>query len=389
MNNTIAELAGKISERITTIRHDIHQHPEIGRKEFRTAGVIASFLDEIGVSHTRCTETGVVALIGSGEGRVIALRGDMDALSMPDSSGLMYASVNEGLAHACGHDGHVAVLLGTAWVLKQLERDLPGTVKLIFQPDEEGGTGARSMIEAGALENPAPEVIYAIHGWPDFSPGKVGYRFGPVLASVNSFRIIARGRGTHGALPHAGVDPVAMAARIIDGVQHIRSRMISPLEPVVISICTIEGGTAVNVIPDEVVMKGTIRTLNPNTQKAVLDMMERMVAGTARASGGEGIFDVTASFPPTINDTRATAFARDVIADLIGAENAVEVEQSSMGGEDFSAFLQEVPGSFLMLGVGDRIAIHNPSFDFNDEVIPVGIQVMAGISVRFLEKGLD
>ena len=388
MDSTIAGLADTISGRIIAIRHDIHQHPEIGRKEFRTAGIIESFFDEIGVSHSRCTETGVTALIGSGGGRVIALRGDMDALSMPDCSGLPYASVNEGLAHACGHDGHVAVLLGVAWVLKKIERDLPGTVKLIFQPDEEGGTGARAMIEAGALENPSPEVIYAIHGWPDFPAGRVGYRFGPVLASVNSFSITVRGRGTHGALPHMGVDPVAIAGRIIEGVQHIRSRMINPLEPVVISICTIEGGTAFNVIPDEVVMNGTIRTLNPETQKAVLDMMKRMVAGTALASGGEGIFEVPESFPPTINDNRATAFARDIIAELLGAENAVEVQQSSMGGEDFSAFLQRISGSFLMLGVGGRVAIHNPAFDFNDEAIPVGIRVMAGIAVRFLERGL-
>ncbi|MFC1606503.1 M20 family metallopeptidase [Candidatus Latescibacterota bacterium] len=385
--DNITSLIGNIITRVLDIRHDIHQHPEVGLTEHRTAGVIEGFLDEIGVAHERCTETGVVAHIGSSGGRVVALRADMDALAMPENSGQQHASVNDGVAHACGHDGHVAMLLGTAWVLKQVEDKLNGMVKLIFQPDEEGGTGAKKMVDAGVLESPRPDVIFALHDWPGFPVGTVGYRFGPVLASVNSMKIVVKGKGTHGALPHAGIDPVTISARIIDGLQLIRSRMIDPLDPIVISVCTIHGGSAVNVIPDEVILGGTIRTVKPETQTRVLELIELMAVDTARASGGDATVTFPGSFPPTVNDDKATAFARDVIADNLGKDHAHEVTTTSMGGEDFSHYLKQIPGTFLLLGVGDRVALHNPAFDFNDEAIPAGIRVMTEMVVKFLDNG--
>ena len=388
MDSRIAQLSEEIREKVTLIRHDIHSHPEICFQESRTAGVIEAFLEESGVPHERCTDTGVVAVIGKGNGHIVGLRSDIDALNMPDLSGLPYASEYEGVCHACGHDGHIAILLGTAWVLKQFENELAGKVKLIWQPAEERGAGADKMIRNGVLNNPAPEAIFALHGWPNMPVGTAGYSFGPSLASTDNFEIIVRGKGTHGAMPHGGVDPITIAARIVEGLQHIRSRMINPLTPVVITVGTIHGGSTVNVIPDEVTMSGTIRTLDIETRNLIPELMDRMTVQTARASGGDAVFNITEGYPPTINEDRATAFARDVLKDILGPENVNEIMKPVMGGEDFAYYLEKIPGTFFRLGVGDRPALHNSSYDFNDETIPVGIRVMTGIAVRFMNEGL-
>ena len=388
MHNLITKLSKEIHDRVTLIRHDIHKHPEIAYQETRTAGVIETFLNEIGISHKRCTKTGVVGIIGKGNGHIVGLRSEMDALEMPDRSDLSYNSVHENTAHACGHDGHSAILLGTAWVLKQLENELSGTVKFIWQPAEEGGAGAQKMIEHGVLEPPEPEAIFALHGWPSLPLGKAGYRFGPTMASVDNFEITVMGKGTHGAQPHTGVDPVVIAARIVDGIQLIRSRMINPLEPIVITVGTIHGGSATNVIPDEVTMTGTIRALNPDIRGMIPAMMERMTAETARASGGEAVFSLKDCYPATINEDRATAFVRDTLHEILGPENVVEIKTPVMGGEDFAYYLEKIPGSFFRLGVGNTPPLHSSAFDFNDDAITVGIRVMAGLAVRFMECGL-
>ncbi len=314
-----------IRQKLTEIRHDIHMHPEISFSEERTAGVVESFLDEIGVPHTRCAGTGIVAVIGNGDGHIVGLRSELDALPMPDLSDLPYASIHENAAHACGHDGHVAILLGTAYVIKKNESEIEGTVKLIWQPAEEGGAGARKMIEDGVFASPAPEAIFGLHGWPSLPVGKAGYRFGPSMASTDDFEIIVRGKGTHGAMPHGGIDPIPIAARIVDGIQTIRSRMIDPVKPLVITVSTIHGGTAVNVIPDKVTMSGTIRCLDHETREEIPHLMERMITETALASGGKSEFILTEGYPPVINETRSTAFARDPVVDNLGAVILVEV----------------------------------------------------------------
>jgi len=386
MNNRIKKLAEEIKEHIILIRHDIHQHPETAYREKRTAQVIETFLDEIGVPSQRCAGTGVAAVIGSKEDHVIGLRSEMDALPTPDLSGLPYSSVNNGISHACGHDGHSAILLGTAWVLKQIESELNGKVKLIWQPAEEGGAGARKMIEEGVLDSPAPEAIVALHGWPTLDVGKVGYRFGPAMASTDNFEIIVQGKSTHDALPHAGVDPIPISARIIEGIQHIHSRMLNPLTPLVITIGTIHGGTTENIIPDKVKMTGTIRTIDPDTRKIIPDLMKRMVIETAQASGGDAECNILAGYPQTINDDTTTAFARDTLEEILGKHNLVEIPNPVMGGEDFAYFLEKIPGTFIRLGVGESPPLHNSMYDFNDEAIPFGIRIMAGIAVKFLGK---
>jgi len=388
MNERIAKLAGEITPRLVPIRHDLHHHPEIRFREFRTAGVIDAFLDDNGVSHERCTETGVVALIGPQKGRVVALRADIDALPMPDRSGLPYASVNENTCHACGHDGHTSMLLGAAWVLKQIEDELAGTVKLIWQPAEEQEGGASKMIRAGVLESPAPEAIFGLHDWPGIAVGKAAYSFGPSMASADNFEITVKGKGTHGALPHGGIDPITIAARIVEGLQLIRSRMINPVTPMVITVGTINGGSAVNVIPDEVSMTGTFRCLDAQTRAEIPRLMERMAVETARASGGDAVFRLDEGYPPVVNEERATAFARDAVRDILGPDNALEITSPVMGGEDFAYYLEKIPGSFLRLGIGDRPPLHNTAFDFNDDAIPFGVRVLAGLAVRYLETGL-
>lgn len=389
MKNQIAELAKKIAGDITRIRHDIHQHPETGYQETRTAGIIESFLDEHGIPHQRCAGTGVTALVGREGGRVVGLRSEMDALKTPDLTGLPYASRNEGVAHACGHDGHIAMLLGATWVLKQLEDELPGMVKFIWQPAEEGGAGGKKMIEDGVLEAPSPEAIFAVHGWPSLAVGAASYRFGTAMASVDNFEIVVKGTGAHAAMPHAGIDPIPISAGIIEGIQRIRSRMINPVTPCVISITTIHGGTVENIIPDEVTMTGTIRTIDPETRRTVPELMERTAVMIARASGGDTRFRLVGEgYPPTVNDRAATAFARDALIDLLGSENVVENKEPVMGGEDFAYYLEKIPGTFIHLGTGDRPPLHNSAYDFNDESIPYGIRIMAGIAEEFLRKGL-
>ncbi len=388
MNERIAKLAGEILEKIIGIRHDIHQHPETCYNESRTAGVIETFLDDIDLPHKRYAITGVAAVIGNAKGHIAGFRSEMDALKTTDLTGLPYASVYEGISHACGHDGHIAVLLGTAWVLKQMEKELKGKVKLIWQPAEEGGAGARKMIEEGVLEPPTPEAIFSLHGWPSLDVGKSAYRFGSAMASVDNFEIIIKGMSAHGAMPHKGVDPVTISARVIEGVQLIRARMINPITPLVITIATIHGGTVENIIPDEVIMTGTIRTIDTETRNIIPELMENMTVQTAKASGGDAVFNLTKGYPPTINEQNATAFARDALKDILGANNVIELNNPVMGGEDFAYFLEKIPGTFMRLGVGERASLHNSSYDFNDEAILFGIRIMAGIALRFCEKGL-
>ena len=388
MNDRITALADQITARVIDIRHDIHRHPEIGYHEVRTAALVESFLDELGIPHHRYGGTGVAGIIGTGGGHIVGLRSEMDALPTEDLSGMPYASEHEGVAHACGHDGHIAILLGTAWVLKQLEAELPGTAKLIWQPAEEGGGGAAKMIEEGVLDQTAPEAIFAVHGWPGLAVGHAAYRFGPAMASVDNFEITITGRSAHAAMPNAGVDPIPISARIVDGIQTIRSRMIDPLKPSVITVATIHGGSAVNVIPDEVKLTGTIRTLDPHTRRTIPELMRQMVEHTAKAAGGRGKCVLKDGYPPTINEPLATAFAREAITEILGSENCREIPEPVMGGEDFAYYLERIPGSFLRLGVGDRPGLHNSTYDFNDAAIPVGIKVMTGIAVKFCREGL-
>lgn len=386
MNGQFDSYIDEILGRIIEIRHDIHQHPETAYNETRTAGVIEAFLDESGIPHKRYAGTGVVGTIGKPGGRTVGLRSEMDALPTDDLSGLPWASEYPGFAHACGHDGHIANLLGTAYILKQIEPELAGSVACIWQPAEEGGAGAAKMIADGLLDDIPLEAVFAIHGWPGLDVGNVGCRFGSAMASVDNFEVSVKGKSAHAALPNDGIDPIVIAAQIVNGYQHVRARMFDPLTPFVVSTTTIHGGTAYNIIPESVEMTGTIRTLDPETRKKVPELLERMTVKTADASGGEAAFTLVEGYPPTINEVKATAFAKEAIAAEIGESNVVEIMQPVMGGEDFSYFLEKIPGSFLRLGVGNTPSLHNSHYDFNDKAIPTGIKALSSIAKAYLDQ---
>ncbi|MFG6465183.1 M20 aminoacylase family protein [Roseateles sp. BYS87W] len=368
---------------ITAIRRDLHKHPELCFHEARTADVIAKALTDWGIPiHRGLGTTGVVGIVKNGTSdRAVGLRADIDALPMTERNQFPHASSYLGRMHACGHDGHTAMLLAAAKHLAQ-HRNFDGTVYLVFQPAEEGGGGAREMIKDGLFEKFPMEAMFGAHNWPGMKAGEFALKTGPVFASSNEFKITLRGKGSHAAMPHLGVDPVPAACQLVTAFQTIISRNKRPIDPGVISVTMIHAGEATNVVPDSVVMEGTVRTFTLE----LLDLLEqRMKAMTEQLAGA---FELTAEFefrrnyPPTINHPAETEFARRALTDMVGADHVHEFEPT-MGAEDFSYYLLDKPGCYFLIGNGDgthRVGghglgpctLHNPSYDFNDDLIPLG-----------------
>ena len=380
---------------ITTLRRDIHAHPELCFQEQRTADVIAQALTDWGIPvHRGLGTTGVVAIIKNGTSdRAVGLRADIDALPMQEGNSFAHASRHPGKMHACGHDGHTAMLLAAAKHLAR-HRNFDGTVYLIFQPAEEGGGGAREMIKDGLFDKFPMEAVFGAHNWPGMAVGQFALKAGPCYASSNEFRIVLKGKGAHGAMPHLGVDPVPAACAMVQGFQTIISRNKRPLDTGVISVTMIHAGEATNVIPDSCEIQGTVRTFTTE----VLDLIERRMKAIAEATCAA--FEATCDFhfkrnyPPTVNHPAETEFARRLLGEVVGPENVLEFEPT-MGAEDFSFFLQEKPGCYFLIGNGDGdhregghglgpCMLHNPSYDFNDDLIPLG----ATAWVRLAEKWL-
>jgi amidohydrolase len=385
------EISDDLIQRLTTIRRDIHKNPETAFEESETAGLIASFLDDLDLDVRRGVGgTGVTAVIpGTREKPVVALRADMDALPMKEETGLPYASTF-GAMHACGHDGHVAVLLGAAAVLAGAREDLPGVVKVIFQPAEEKGLGAAAIIEDGVLEDPKVNAIFSLHSWPDLEVGRIGIRSGPMCASAEAFKITVEGKGCHGGYPHRGIDPIVAAAKIIDNLQVLVSRERDPLDPAVISIGMIEGGTAPNRIPDEVILQGTVRALHEETRIEMHEKMKRVIEGTAKALGAEGYLAMLPGGTKVVlNDPAMTRLVREAAEESLGAGSVSELDNPTMGGEDFSEYLQQVPGCFFRLGIrgkdqSDHPSLHQSDFNFNDDAIEPGVRILAATARRYL-----
>jgi hippurate hydrolase len=368
---------------MATLRRDIHAHPELCFKEVRTAEVVAQKLTEWGIPmHRGLGTTGVVGIVKGGtSGRAIGLRADMDALPMQEFNTFSHASVHPGKMHACGHDGHTAMLLAAAQHMAQ-HRDFDGTVYLIFQPAEEGGGGAREMIKDGLFEKFPMEAVFGMHNWPGAAAGQFAASAGPVMASSNEFKITIRGKGGHAALPHNALDPLPVACQMVQAFQTIVSRNKKPIDAGVISVTMIHAGEATNVIPDSCELRGTVRTFTVE----VLDMIERRMRQVAEHTCAA--FEVTCEFefvrnyPPTINSAKEAEFARQVMASIVGPDKVL-VQEPTMGAEDFSYMLQAKPGcySFIMNGDGAHremghgggpCMLHNPSYDFNDALIPLG-----------------
>jgi hippurate hydrolase len=381
---------------LASLRRDIHAHPELGYQEHRTSALIADTLALWGIPvHRGLGGTGVVGIVRNGNAtRAVGLRADIDALPVTERNTFAHASVHQGRMHACGHDGHTAMLLAAARYLAA-HRDFDGTVYLVFQPAEEGGGGARAMIRDGLFERFPMEAIFGIHNWPGLAVGQFAVRAGPVFASTSEFKVTIRGRGAHAAMPHNSIDPLPVACQIVQAFQTVISRNKSPLDAAVISATMIRASEATNVIAESCELQGTVRTFTAE----VLDMIEqrtrRIAEATCQAFGAGCEFTFTRNYPPTVNHARETGFVRELLGELVGAGNVKEFEPT-MGAEDFSYFLLEKPGCYFVIGNGDdthRSAghgegpcmLHNPSYDFNDELIPLG----GSMWVRLVEKWLN
>ncbi|MGZ5200876.1 MAG: M20 aminoacylase family protein [Telluria sp.] len=366
------------------IRRDIHAHPELCYEEQRTADVVAARLTEWGIPIVRgLGVTGVVGIIKNGTSpRAIGLRADMDALPMQELNTFGHASRHAGKMHACGHDGHTAMLLGAAHYLSR-HRNFDGTVYLIFQPAEEGGGGARRMIEDGLFDKYPMDAVYGMHNWPGIPVGKFGVVAGPMMASSNEFRVVVKGKGAHAAQPHRGVDPVMAAVQIAQAWQTIVSREKNPLDTAVLSITQIHAGSATNVIPDEAVMVGTVRTFTTKVLDLIEQRMREIAHGVAAAFNASVDFDFERNYPPLVNHAAETAFAVKAMQAVVGEAKVDTNVEPTMGAEDFAYMLQAKPGCYVFIGNGEgdhRVSghglgpcqLHNASYDFNDQLLPIG-----------------
>ncbi len=381
---TILEATAKVEQKVIELRHHLHRHPELSFQEEQTAALVQRELALLPLSDLTpgVYGTGVTALLqGNGsDPRTILLRADMDALPIQEDTGLPFSSEVPGVMHACGHDGHTAILLGAAMVLSELRAHLPGSVKLVFQPAEETEGGAEGMIREGVLENPHVDAAVGLHLWGSVPRGVVEYRSGPLMAAPDVFSIRVIGKGGHAALPHQCIDPVPMAAAIIQQFQTLIARRVDPLESVVLSVCRLEAGTAFNVIPDEVLLEGTVRTLNQEVREAIPGMIEDVLRQVTGIHGGSYHLDYSFRYPPLVNDPAITDLVRKAAEDVLGADRVRKAKQPNMGGEDFAYFARAVPSSFFYLGIApseeDLVRHHHPTFRIDDTVLKDGIAVL-------------
>jgi amidohydrolase len=382
---------------IAALRRDIHAHPELCFEERRTSDLIAKALTDWGIEvHRGLGTTGVVGIVKGGTSdRAVGLRADIDALPMTEFNRFEHASRHAGKMHACGHDGHTAMLLGAAKHLAQ-HRDFDGTVYLVFQPAEEGGGGAREMIKDGLFEKFPMEAIFGAHNWPGLAVGQFAVKSGPCFASSNEFKITITGRGSHAALPHNGIDPVPVACQMVQAFQTIITRNKRPIDAGVISVTMIHAGEATNVVPDACVIEGTVRTFTLEVLDLIERRMKEIAEHTCAAFGAQCGFEFHRNYPPTINHDAETAFFRRAAADVAGADNVIDFEPT-MGAEDFSYFLQVKPGCYFLIGNGDGAhrslghgegpcMLHNPSYDFNDDLIPLGATLWVRLAQAWLAE---
>jgi hippurate hydrolase len=382
---------------IAALRRDIHAHPELCFEELRTADLVAAKLTEWGIPvHRGLGKTGVVGIVKKGSSsRALGLRADMDALPMQEFNTFPHTSRHAGKMHACGHDGHTAMLLAAAQHLAA-HRNFDGTVYLIFQPAEEGGGGAREMITDGLFDKFPMEAVFGMHNWPGAPVGTFSLSPGPVMASSNEFKITVRGKGSHAALPHNGIDPVPIACQMVQAFQTIITRNKKPVDAGVISVTMIHAGEATNVVPDRCELQGTVRTFSVE----VLDMIERRMRQVAEhvcaAHEAQCEFEFARNYPPTINSESEALFARAVMADIVG-ESSVQAQEPTMGAEDFAYMLQAKPGAYCFIGNGDGAhremghgggpcMLHNPSYDFNDDLIPLGATYWVRLAEAWLTR---
>ena len=390
----VSNSINQMYEEMKTWRQDLHRIPEIGLEEYKTSKYIKSKLSEFNIEFKDgYANTGIVAYIKGSKGnsdKSIGLRADFDALPMPEKNNFDHKSTNEGMMHACGHDGHTSMLLGAAKYLSE-NNDFDGNVYFIFQPGEEGFAGGQKMIQDGMFDDFKIDEVYALHNWPELPIGSIGVNNGPMMAAVDEFDIIVNGKGGHAAIPQLAIDPVVIASQIVLAVQTIISRSTDPVDKALISITKINGGTAYNVIDDTVKLGGTIRTFKPETRSFCEKKINEIASGIAKANGAEAKieFHLTNKYPPTINSKKESEFAANVAKKIFGDANVNTEIDPSMGGEDFSYLLEKKPGSYLYIGQGDenhKAHLHTTKYDFNDNLLPIGVNYWVELVKEYFSK---
>lgn len=377
---TAFEQAHNIFDQLVAWRRDFHMHPELGCEEHRTANIVAEVLRELGYTVQQgIAKTGVVGLLENGAGPVIMTRVDMDALPIQEENKVPYASQNPGRMHACGHDAHVAIGLGIARVMAQHRDRWCGTLKVIFQPGEEGLNGAEIMVREGVLENPRPEAVLAVHVWNPLPVGTIAATNGPVMAAAEAFHATIVGKGGHGAMPEETIDPVLIAAMVVTNLQTIVSRNVGAQETAVVTVGMIHAGDAFNVIPPTAELKGTVRTYDPLVRATVLERLTGIIQGTASMMGAKATLEWMPNTPAVINDAKITGLVQNVVKDLFGVQ-ALKTDERTMGSEDAAFLLQEVPGSYIFIGSGplggDGAPHHNPHFNIEEDALVNGVAVV-------------
>jgi amidohydrolase len=395
---TAPELRHEIDEILPGVvadRRFLHQNPELGFQEVITSAFVADRLKALGVEDikTGIAKTGVTGLIrgtgtGPGEGKVVLLRADMDALPIEEENDVDYRSTVPGKMHACGHDAHTSMLLGTTRLLLARRDQFAGTVKVLFQPAEEGGGGARVMIEEGVLENPKVDAAFGIHVAQEEPVGTVSLKPGPMMAAADRFYITIQGKGGHGAQPHTTIDPIAVGAQIVTALQTIVSREVDPVEPAVVTVGAFKAGEAANVIPDTAELRGTVRSFNPEVRTQLETRIQELVRGIASAMRAEVTIAYNRGYPPTVNNPEMTEFAKGVLADVVGVDNVLDAPLH-MGAEDFSYFLENVPGCFWFVGSrnpdkGFVWGHHHPKFDIDEDAMSIGMETVSRVVLRYL-----
>ncbi|MFW5790452.1 MAG: M20 metallopeptidase family protein [Bacillota bacterium] len=391
MKERIIELADRIEAEMIGWRREIHMNPELGFEEKETAELISRVLTELGIPHqTGIAGTGVVGLIGD-SGPVIGIRADMDALPIQEQGDKEYISQNDGKMHACGHDGHVATLLGLAKAAVELGNELEGRIKLIFQPAEEGPGGAKPMIEAGVLSEPEVDYMLALHIWNDNEVGYVGTKTGGFFASSDEFDLDILTESSHGASPHEGNDAIVVASEVVQALQSVVSRNIDPTDSAVITVGKIEGGYRRNVIADKVRLEATIRALNSEVRKLLEKRIKEIIEGVARTYGADYDLEYRELYPPLINDDQVFDKVRESAEEMLGADNFLEIEKPTLGAEDFAYFLQEKPGAMFLVGgrneaKGIEAPHHHPDYDFDEAALKIGLKVMLNTAIKLIAK---
>jgi len=390
MDENIKNEVDKLTPDLVAWRRDFHQYPEIAFQEFRTSKVIKEFLEGLGLEVKSMAKTGLRAILkGGSAGPTVALRADMDALPLEEKGKKEYISQNPGATHACGHDGHMAILMGVVRILASRKKNLPGNVVFLFQPSEElPPGGAEPMVKEGALDN--VDAVFGLHLWQPLPTGAIGIVKGPMMAQSDNFSLTVKGKAGHGSMPHTAVDPIYTASQLVVNLQSIVSRNNDPLKPLVVSFGTIQGGTIYNIIPESVSLKGTVRTFQPEVQVMAKQRIQEISEKTSEAMGAEVEFKYEDGYPPLINPPNMVDFVKNVAKDMLGEDKIVPFSPV-MGGEDFAYYLQKKPGAFFFLGMGDgqEAPHHHPEFDLDERALPMGTQLLAEIALEYLKRNIQ